>query len=260
MSKEEPRDKRHFLERGVEFGRKVAPGMVGGLSGAGVTAVFDGALGGLAGAAVGAITQTLMDLLDRAVSQREDRRQGFAAAYAISVIQRRLKAGDALRSDGFWSPEIANRSQAEQLFEGVLLRCKSEHEEKKLPYIASIFANVAFRSDISGETANYVLERATRLTYRQVCAIAFAHRAEGLCLSISWGKYLGLSGVREREPTLTAELSELGGLVHAIGNSELPPFLEPFGAILFDLMGLDAIPREDLEDLRHRIVALGASH
>jgi len=250
-------NKGRFLEKGVVFGRKIAPGLAGGLSGAAISAVLGGPLGGFAGAAVGAIAQTLGEILARSSSDREEKRQAFVAAYAISLMKERLDDGAEPRSDDFWDPDASGRSDATQLFEGILLKCKSEYEEKKLPFLAAIFSNVAFRNDIDGVTANYVLERATRLTYRQICAIALAKRADQEDLTMSWGKHLNITGARDRDPALSAELADLSGLVHAIGNSEEPPFLEKLGDLVFGLMGLDAVPHDDLAALKRLIESTG---
>lgn len=212
--------------------------------------------GGLPGAAAGAVTplvaaplkKVLSDVAERWLSTRESQRVSAGANYAIQKIAERRDAGAKIREDAFFKERPDGRSTAEELFEATLLKCKNEAEEKKCRFIGNIFAYAVFMQDVAPSTVTYLLQRAEQLTYRQVCLLALVARAEEIGCKRPWG-YM-MSEAREYpDQALMAEVQGLGGLVHAIGNTAEPPFLEPLGRTLYAAMSLDEVPREDLEDV-----------
>jgi hypothetical protein len=170
------------------------------------------------------------------------------ANYAVQKIAQCLNAGVKIREDAFFDERPEGRSTAEELFEATLLKCKNEAEEKKCRFIGNIFANAVFMADVAPSTVTYLLQRAEQLTYRQICLLALVARAEEIGGKRSWGCVM--SDARgHSDQALIAEVRGLGGLVHATGNTEEPPFLESIGRMLYTAMSLDEVPREDLEDV-----------
>lgn len=160
---------------------KIGSGALGGLAGSAVGLFFGGPEGAIAGGASGAalkeVLSTVGEIGLRQLSRREEIRIGTAAISAGNTIALRLEAGEELRSDGFFEYEDeGSRSSGHEIFEGVLLKCKNAHEEKKIPYIANIFSNTAFSSDISSDEANYLLRLAESITFRQMCFLSIFER------------------------------------------------------------------------------------
>ena len=87
--------------------------------------------------------------------------------------------------------------------------------------------------------------------------IALAKRAKDISLEFAWGKYLTSDHLREHSNTsFTAEISQLpSGLVHAMGNTEEPPFLDNLGSLCYETMSLEEIPVEDLREVADLIKA-----
>ena len=112
--------------------------------------------GGPGGAAIGGatgviISKSLSDITDRLLSNREKMRVGATATFALTKIKSRLDSGDKLRNDGFFEEKEGGRPDAEEIFEGVLLKAKNEHEEKKAKILGNIFANIAFLPGFSDQ-------------------------------------------------------------------------------------------------------------
>src|SRR5690606_38389992 len=125
----------------LKLGSEIAGGAVGGAI---------GLVGGPAGAIIGGgagviVSKGLIELTERFLSNRESIRASAAAAYSIMAINDRIEAGEEQRNDGFFDP-INGRSKAEELFEGVLIKCKNEYQEKKIKFISSIYSNTVFDS------------------------------------------------------------------------------------------------------------------
>lgn len=160
---------KELLESGKELVGPTIGGGIGGLLGF-LAAGPIGAAGG--GALGGAIEKLISDVANRHLSKREEIRVGATTVFAISKIKERLEQGSPLRNDGFFEQKDKGRSSAEEVFEGVLLKAKNEHEEKKAKYIANLFVNAAFRKDFSIGQANHLLQIMQGFTYRQICLLA----------------------------------------------------------------------------------------
>lgn len=219
-----------------------------------------GALGyfaaGPVGAGAGALAGTLIsqmieiggDLCCRHLSPREEMRVGATFALAAIRIQERLDSGEAPRDDGFFEEGTTDRSAAEELFEGVLLKSRLEHEEKKIGYLGNIFATTAF-SDISPSDANAVLDLAQRLSMRQICILSAVGRQK----DFPDAERFKLDRERDqwnRLPLLQYELEQLVEVWQTIHGgfprTQHKPGLTNLGSQCFRLMGLAAVPVTDI--------------
>ncbi len=229
--------------------------IVGAAAGGAVGFFLTGPVGAAAasgvGALIGGLLQTAGEICHRQLSRREEVRIGAAFTYASLEIQERLSRGEQPRTDGFFTRDQTNRSQAEELFEGVLMKCKNEHEERKTRFVANIFSNAAFMT-VSAANANAVVLLADRLSYRQLCMLAAVGRlttfpdAEKLeltrmehCLMNGRGDVV-LAGEAEQLQSMYSLLvtpTAMSGVYR----------LTDFGKCCFDLMGLQHVPAGDIE-------------
>ena len=158
-----------LIETGAEMAGAATGGALGFLAGGPLAA---------AGAAVAGVViaksaeKIISDIANRHLSHLEEVRVGAAAAFALSAIRDRLKEGKKPRDDGFFTNRDGKRSSADEIFEGVLLKSKNEHQEKKIRLLGNFFANLAFSPEISAPEANHLLKVAESLTYRQMCLLA----------------------------------------------------------------------------------------
>jgi len=113
----------------------------------------------------------LDDLAHRFMSTKEKERVGGVAALAISEIKEDLLFNEP-RTDGFFEESDGGPSPAEEVFEGVLIAAKQEHEQQKLPFIASFYAKLVFYPHVSKAQANFLLNVIESLTYRQLAILA----------------------------------------------------------------------------------------
>jgi len=134
----------------------------------------------LAGAAVGpGLAHTLRYganfFVNRFLAGREKARVGLVYGLAAHKIKRRLENGERLRTDGFFEPDITERSPADEITEAILIAAQREHEERKLPYIANLLAFLAFTPGVDRAMANHLVRITSSLSYRQFCFIALAN-------------------------------------------------------------------------------------
>lgn len=153
----------------LTLGSEIAGAAVGGAVG-----FFAAGPAGAAGAGVlgVAAAKLLQDVSGRSLSRREEIRIGAAAAFAIDYIRHRLEAGERPRTDGFFTEQQAGISAAEEIFDGVLVTAKSDHEEQKARYYGRLFANVSFDPHCSRHEANYLLHVMDSTTFLQLVLLS----------------------------------------------------------------------------------------
>jgi hypothetical protein len=250
---------RAFLERGTEI--------AGNLAGVGIGFLVGGPPGAFLGAVAPPLVATTIDAMHRQLSQREQSRTAGVAIVAAARIRRNLDLGREARADGFFQGAPGHRSVAEELMEGVLISAQREHEEKKIPYLGSLLANLAFAEGINRAEANLLLRMADRLSYRQICLLAlFGRKKEfpGLRggdfqdqfrdpIAVKQEGIFDLVGLLEEAEELIANgmLTQETRVIFARGEGLNPASAElwRWGALLYDLMDLGELPAADLHPL-----------
>ena len=255
MIQEEPGDEaaaKRVLEAGAE--------LTGGVSGAVVGLLIGGPAGAVGGAIAGpALVSGLKEVARRYLSHREEARIGGAYLAAASGVQERLEAGQEVRSDGFFTSDNGDRSDGEEIIEGVLLAAQREHQERKVQYLGYLLANVSFESTINAYLANWAIETARELTWAQLVLLSAVGRKDGPRLPDieigvgasswnSWGIHRQLANLgyaqREMIHGKSRKTERLG--LTKINLSLTEQELSTAGDLIFGLMWLDRIPVEDV--------------
>lgn len=253
-------DENDRLHEIVDAGMELA----GGGAGAVIGSVFSVAMAGptgifAAGVAATAVALTLRkvgaEITDRVLAKRETLRVGMVLGLTAKYTQKRLDEGDKIRDDGFFDTDLVDRSEADEVFEGVLIKCQQEHEERKLPYLSHLITSFAFNNGIGLPLANHLLKVAGSLTYRQLCLLeAFKLRNQ---LKLRTTDYSKSEKINLEVIQVLDEIYELTskGLVSSeiqnvlIGIEWITPSgMKPvnLGMVLCELMCLKDIPSEDI--------------
>lgn len=116
------------------------------------------------------LNTSLRGLLEHFSSQRQSKRIIDVTEFALNEIRRRLEDGEKLRDDGFFDKTV-DRSDAEEVYEDVLLKARDEPQEKKIPYLGRLFEEACFDSKIDSDTVHFLSKEFESLTYRQLCII-----------------------------------------------------------------------------------------
>ena len=112
------------------------------------------------------IEDTLLGVLTRA----EKRRTLDVVQLTMSIIKERVEKGEHIRSDFLDESKKENDVKVE-LFEAIIQKAKNSYEEKKLPYLAHLYANIVFDSTCSYIEANHIIQLAESLSYGQFCLL-----------------------------------------------------------------------------------------
>jgi len=204
--------------------------------------------------------------VQRALGRQQSKRVGACAQYALDRINKLRKEGRQFRQDGFFDPEH-EPSTATEILEGCFLAARDSYQEKKLPFIGKLFANIAF-SDYPKETCHHFVSLVNRLTYRQLCLMRLAMI---LPRHLRNQNYDGIT-FRASEASLLRELLELHqlGLVQFYNQAQneflfpvvirqiIPAFLGPdleFGFHFIGMIGLDEMNDTELQEIQRALAA-----
>ena len=211
-----------------------------------------------------AVKKLCFEMDSRSMGPREQARVGAVCALGAAETVERINAGDKLREDGFFEEGESGRSDAEEVWEGLLSKCQREAAERKLPYMGHLFASLAFDATVDLDLAHQVISEAERLSYRQLCIVRVCATHESFNLRpvhyVAPGQeQVGLS------KKLYAVLLECYDLCNRgfLGSPNTPltvPQIVPadlrvqgIGVVLHKLMRLDLIPMEDLSTVAERL-------
>lgn len=260
-----PVEKESKLTNFLEAGSEIAGSVVG----TAVGLVTAGPAGAIAGAALGpvatrVISRTCIELHDRILGYRERVRAGAAAVFAIAGIKERLKNGQRLREDGFFDAEVS-RSSADEVLEGVMLKSRNDHQEKKVRFYANILINAAFDPMASPGAINHVLSLSDRLTYRQLCLLNLFSDQQLIPLRDNDYRNLGPLDIQEETRAIIPEayamyqdnlifyqrdkgqLARVGFTIDSLHPSRMRR--TGLGQRVYRHMGLENLPHEDLVEV-----------
>lgn len=281
---------RRIINAGTEILGSSTAGVASAAVGFFASGSAEAAIGGATGAALIVGWKALgSEISKRLLGPREEARVGFVFAHAAVEIQERIRQGEALRDDGFFESQGAGRSSAEEVAESVLLKSQREPEEKKLPFMAHLLANLAFNSAFDGHMAHQFIRYPEQLTYRQLCVLSLVSSIDDFGLrQRNYNDYRQFSeelgyllyeckDLEDRSLLFIGSFAGEGRIEpgtegydpggkniirrrQSIRNPtarrpEIPDIvpgsmqLQPIGIELCDLMELRSIPREDLEEV-----------
>lgn len=209
------------------------------------TAVGDPAGGVLAQAGV-VITQSLVDFVQRTMSNREEIRSISAVAVGAQRIQERISGGEELRDDDFFRTPIGSIPKAQTILDGVLTKAKLQYEEQKVVVLGELLASVAFDGSISADDASWLLSCIDRLTYRHLLILAAFNELDEV-----W-RDNDLHYIVERDRVIAVQVGELRGmsLLNGGGTFEAAIAITAVGRKLVDAARLSKFLDSDGQYIR----------
>lgn len=205
------------------------------------------------------IESGVKSIMPKSLSERENRRIEVVFEQVIQKISNRLSQGMVPRSDKIYYANEIEIPNAQELFEGVLLKAREEHQARKLSFYSSFFANLCFEETINLEHAHYLLSLIERLTYRQLVILAYmsdgksiqtgrwdslfkvSHSSELYKYYDFYSEYVDLYNVR-----IVTQAGNLPGF--ALGMSETK--ISDMGLSIVRLLELQNVPQEDINNIK----------
>jgi hypothetical protein len=204
------------------------------------------------------------DLATRALSVSEERRVASTLDFMRLAIDEHLAKDEQLRDDGFFTADMDERSDAEEVFEGVMLAAQREHEERKLPYMARLFAEIAFSPSLDKIAAERLIRLAEELSYEQLVLLGLIAKSSEHQLPPDSGR--GAGGRSWAAEATMADLEDLGFNRRELVGVPWPEKgmptdhgapaslrLRGWGDALYQAMGLDSVPFDEREACAARL-------
>lgn len=245
----------NFLKKGSE----IAGGAIGGAIG-----LIGGPVGAIAGGGLGVLSAQLMnEVITRTLSERQQVRIAATSTYIFEGIGKRLDLGHTIRADNFFNKHTYDKSSAEELFEGTLLKCAEQYQERKIKFISHIFEETIFNHNISSETANQFLILSQNLSYRKFCIISYYGRKDHQFKDqiIMKDPYIYYPGIKftTNEMLLLQDVYELINMdilnkanYMFTSNKDIIPnilSLSEIGLSYYKSMNLEEIPVDDIQPI-----------
>ena len=246
----------------IQRSADVVGATVASAANAAITNLLPGPEGAALGGAISTAASTMFQSIGHEISSRwmaprEQARVGGVFGLAAMEIVQRCEGGEQFRDDGFFDLGDTGRSDAEEVWESILVKAQREPEEKKLPYMAHLLANVAFNSRINAAMAHQMTKAAEVMTYRQLCILRLTAAKERFNLRSqsfreSTPLYVDLYQLVYEYYDLTSRGLINNGETLAVALVDVNPgaaTLQALGQDLYQQMALHLIPDEDLSDL-----------
>lgn len=263
-------DDESALARLVELGIDAIGATAGGVVGLAVGGPPGAIFSGTAGVAATHGLQTVAgDFIRRRLSRREMRRTGTVFALTTAAIQREVRAGRRLRTDGFFNAGTPGpgRSSAEEVAEAVILAAQRDPMERKLRHYSELLASIAVVEAIDEATAQRLVALLRDLSWRQLEMLALFSVADDDELVIHQSEFPDLSAGTSwiRTSGIVADLGDLftrglaNGSWGASAAQVRPRRLSPkgLGTFLVWHARLGWIDRAELSSLRERMLLAG---
>lgn len=245
-------DKKEILE---EFAEEAISEGVGAVIGELVAGPVGAVGGAVLGNATGKVFKKIAgEIRERYLSKNENKRINSVISGAEEKIKNNLKSGKELRTDNFFAENYSKRSTAEEILEGILLVAQREYEERKLPYLSNLYANIAFDKAVNRSMANQLLKISSDITFRQIIIIRIIglFQTSGVADTRIKQAYKNLSGYNVI--SVASEIYDLyqrsivfseEAILDAIGINPSKLTLGGYGAMLYNLMELHAMPLDE---------------
>lgn len=244
------KDNEEKIDIAIDVVGNVVGQTAGTILGTAVAGIPGAAFGGAAGALVQSIFNRLgEDIKNRILSKKEEERIGNVMRMAFEKIQKNKYAGKKLRGSEFFDANEQGRSSAEEILEGILLLSQREYEERKLPYIANLYANICFDDQTSNETVCELIKLAQDITYRKMAIIncvSLLQRCPIIPTKKYNGKIQGLNNVAIATDTCSLYrqglLMSKAVIFDPAGVNPRDLTVGGLGALMFKYMELDTLP------------------
>jgi len=160
---------------GLQRAAQLAAELVGSGTGA-LVGSSGGALSAIIGAMAGTtITSVGREVVARVITTKQEARVGAVFVQAGAAIMAAEIEGRSVRDDGFWK---GDHSAGYEFAEGVMHVAMESFEERKIPYLGNLLANVATNPEIDPNTANGAIALSERLSWLDYKLLGILRRGD----------------------------------------------------------------------------------
>lgn len=249
-------------EKLVEKTAEYSGTAVGAWIGAGIGTAVAGPIGAVGGSIAGTMVENVFvwageEIKERYFSKSEGKRVKTVYDLAEEKISKKLYDGKVLRSESFYRDSVDDRSSAKEILEGVLIASQRENEEKKLLYLANLYANINFDETVSRPMANQLVKIAATVSFRQLVVLSVIGNNQFGTLGVSLYNTAFRGYIRNNDKSIAAEIFDLYRTSLIVSSdpiydaSSFTPshlVMNGMGELLYNLMELNTMPKDEIVD------------
>ena len=252
-----------FYQQGAALAVKMASGGAGALIGA--------LIAGPPGAVLGSLVSPFLEhqfnravgeIITRQFGERQRMRAAVGTVLLATNIENFIQRGQVLRSDNFDQQDATGRRPFDELTEQAVLDMMNSVEERRLPFLANLYASLYFDSGIPRASIATFVSIANSLNFRAMCAVSIVgqkliytgkERVDG-----QPGPWPDLDHMVATEvfnlittSVLVNKAEDVAHYATTLSSTDVEPGtlqLGPIGQIIYEKMGLFAI-NADVSDL-----------
>lgn len=250
-------DKEKIVETISDVGGSTTSALVGAGIGAAIAGPVGIAGGAIAGTAIEKVFQRIgEEIKNRVLSKSENEKIETVYECAKQKISFNLSNGKPLRNDDFYEQQVDDRSSSEEILEGTLFAAQREHEEKKLPYLGNLYANINFDKSIDRQIANQLIKIASDISYRQLAILYVIGAYQNRIINSPKRRESPFSGIRGYSNiSIASEIFDLyrrslifskNVILDAAGFTPSLLEISGVGALLYNLMELSTMPFDQI--------------
>jgi len=159
---------------------------------------------------------------------------------------------------------ITERPPSDEVLEGILLAAQREHEEKKLPFLSNLLANIYYDPNIDIPQINFLIKISSTMSFRQMCILSMFSDPYKSKINGRYCAEAAFPKSNENLDSIFQEIIDLGskGLLYSddepVTKASLannPRYIKVIGAgiSLYKLMELEYIDEEYLNAITYNL-------
>lgn len=193
-------------------------------------------------------------------SVKENKKILSTLYFSLNAVKENLEKNMVIQENYLKAINDENKLLIEELFEGIIISAKNEHEDNKLKYYGYLLGNIIFKENLDRDEFNRLIKISRDLSYCQIKLINMYVISQMIQVPIlkredytktGVGSYKLLGILQDTLDMIQKSiLNGSGNLVLdvvQINPSKIK--VQGMGTLLYNLMSLNKMPYDEMEDL-----------
>ncbi len=193
-------------------------------------------------------------------SVKENKKILSTLYFSLNAVKENLEKNMVIQENYLKAINDENKLLIEELFEGIIISAKNEHEDNKLKYYGYLLGNIIFKENLDRDEFNRLIKISRNLSYCQIKLINMYVISQMIQVPIlkredytktGVGSYKLLGILQDTLDMIQKSiLNGSGNLVLdvvQINPSKIK--VQGMGTLLYNLMSLNKMPYDEMEDL-----------
>ena len=204
--------------------------------------------------------EIIEEINENIYSVKENKKILSTLYFSLNAVKENLEKNMVIQENYLKAINDENKLLIEELFEGIIISAKNEHEDNKLKYYGYLLGNIIFKENLDRDEFNRLIKISRNLSYCQIKLINMYVISQMIQVPIlkredytktGVGSYKLLGILQDTLDMIQKSiLNGSGNLVLdvvQINPSKIK--VQGMGTLLYNLMSLNKMPYDEMEDL-----------